>query len=1040
MLGGVLATLVVASLCAGQDRAQEAAEILKSTGNQGGLVVHLGCGDGTLTAALHANQSFLVHGLDGDAANVAKARAYLRSKGLYGKVSVELWKGKCLPYIDNMVNLVVAEDLGGVEMAEVMRVLAPQGVAYVKDRAWKKTVKPRPQDIDEWTHYLHGPNNNAVAQDEEVGSPRHLQWLAAPLHARSHEHLATVSAVVSARGRLFSIVDEGPTLAVVLPAKWRLVACDAFNGLELWRRRIGPWESHMNWFRAGPGSLARRLIAVGDRVYVTPGYGRAVEALDAATGRTVKTYQGTENAREILCANGLLYLVLGPVETQQGVAGPPLRDRILALDAATGKTLWSLENDDTVHVMSTTLAIAGGRAYFQNPKAVVCVDARSGQSQWRTVRASGGSIAWSPPTLVVVDDVLLSADPTAPAPPEDPDAVKPTYRNRVQTNAGELVALSTSNGRFLWKARCYPNFMSAVDVLVADGVVWTGQLWSVVNPGVTSARDLHTGKIVRRRPPDNPDDIVISHHRCHRFRATDHYLVLSRAGIDLLDTKTGNMEFNPWIRGTCQLGPIPCNGLIYAPPHSCACFAEAMFPGYLATADRRAPVPAPGPALEKGPAYGKIAPAALHDDRGAWPTYRGDAARSGTTETPVAAALQRAWQRNLGGRLSAPTAADGMVFVADVDAHTVYALDAPSGRTRWTYTAGGRVDSPPTISRGCAVFGSADGWVYCLRAGDGELVWRFRAAPNDQRLLVRGRLESVWPVPGSVLVRDGQVWLVAGRTSFLDGGLHLHRLDLATGQSLSTTQVDQRDPKLFAHPARIFWGFNMPGALNDILSSDGKYVFMRQVVFGPDGAKLPTYVPHLFSQLGFLDDSWWHRSFWIIGAKMEAGARNWGMASTQVPFGQLLCLGNDVACGFGRTSANKQASHVGAEDTRFQLFAFAAEKKDRKAWAEAWEGRSGVHYFWKRSIPLLGRAMLLADKTLWVAGPPDLVLQKNAEASAALAGDKGAVLWAVSTADGKTLAEHKLDAPPVFDGMAASAGQLFVSLQNGRILCMKGRE
>ncbi len=130
-------------------------------------------------------------------------------------------------------------------------VLAPQGVVCVKDGVWKKTVKPRPQDIDEWTHYLHGPNNNAVAQDAEVGSPRHLQWLAEPRHARSHEHLATVSVVVSAQGRLFSIVDEGPTLAVVLPARWRLVACDAFNGLELWRRPIGPWEPHMNWFARG---------------------------------------------------------------------------------------------------------------------------------------------------------------------------------------------------------------------------------------------------------------------------------------------------------------------------------------------------------------------------------------------------------------------------------------------------------------------------------------------------------------------------------------------------------------------------------------------------------------------------------------------------------------------------------------------------------------------------------------------------------------------------------------------------------------------
>ena len=52
----------------------QAQQILAATGVQGGLVVHLGCGDGRLTAALHANDSYLVHGLDADPANVDQAR------------------------------------------------------------------------------------------------------------------------------------------------------------------------------------------------------------------------------------------------------------------------------------------------------------------------------------------------------------------------------------------------------------------------------------------------------------------------------------------------------------------------------------------------------------------------------------------------------------------------------------------------------------------------------------------------------------------------------------------------------------------------------------------------------------------------------------------------------------------------------------------------------------------------------------------------------------------------------------------------------
>jgi len=45
---------------------QQAEEILKACDVTGGLVVHVGCGNGRLTEALQAGDSFLVHGLDAD--------------------------------------------------------------------------------------------------------------------------------------------------------------------------------------------------------------------------------------------------------------------------------------------------------------------------------------------------------------------------------------------------------------------------------------------------------------------------------------------------------------------------------------------------------------------------------------------------------------------------------------------------------------------------------------------------------------------------------------------------------------------------------------------------------------------------------------------------------------------------------------------------------------------------------------------------------------------------------------------------------------
>ncbi|MHC4692487.1 MAG: class I SAM-dependent methyltransferase [Planctomycetota bacterium] len=174
-----------------------AKKILDATGIQGGFIVHVGCGDGKLTAALRAGDSYVVHGLDKDAKSIERAREYIQSLGLYGKVSVDQCQGRRLPYIDNLVNLIVSEDLGGISMDEVMRVLCPNGVAYIKKgRSWNKIVKKRPNGLDDWTHYLHDASNNAVSHDTVVGPPRRMQWVGSPRWARHHDRMSSVSAVV----------------------------------------------------------------------------------------------------------------------------------------------------------------------------------------------------------------------------------------------------------------------------------------------------------------------------------------------------------------------------------------------------------------------------------------------------------------------------------------------------------------------------------------------------------------------------------------------------------------------------------------------------------------------------------------------------------------------------------------------------------------------------------------------------------------------------------------------------------------------------
>jgi hypothetical protein len=161
---------------------------------------------------------------------------------LYGPVSVDTFGGKRLPHIDSLVNLLVAGGLGDVPMTEVMRVLAPRGMAMIGD---VKTVKSWPENIDEWTHFLHSPDGHVMSNDSVVGPPYHVQWIGSPAHARSHTHLTTVNAMVTGGGRLFCIADGSPTaLPDDLPSRWALFARDAFNGMLLWKRPLSSWQPY----------------------------------------------------------------------------------------------------------------------------------------------------------------------------------------------------------------------------------------------------------------------------------------------------------------------------------------------------------------------------------------------------------------------------------------------------------------------------------------------------------------------------------------------------------------------------------------------------------------------------------------------------------------------------------------------------------------------------------------------------------------------------------------------------------------------------
>ena len=1049
---------------------QTARKILNETGVKGGLIVHLGCGDGKLTAALLANDSYLVHGLDTNDNNVEKARDYISkpanggsrrnpaSLGLYGKVSVEQWSGKTLPYNDNVVNLLVAEELGNVSMDEVLRVLCPNGAAYLKyGSQWKKTIKPRPETIDEWTHFLHSADNNAVAKDTRIATPKHLQWEAEPKRTRDHDALASISAMTSSNGRIFYILDEGLTSLIHHPAKWKLIGRDGFNGKLLWKRDIDSWTTHLHYFRTGPAQLPRRLVSIGERVYVTLGFISPVTVLDAATGKTILTYKGTEKAEEFICHNGVLLVVVGDPQVWNSQApridnywefydedGPKPGKHIIAYNAETGKKLWSIKGDNLARLAPLSLTAGNKKAFYLDNNKLYCVELQSGKALWDVPFGTDGLFLRNyAPTVVQYKDTVVCA-----------------YIDK-------LAAFSIKDGKKLWQTDGYAGFASPGDLFVINDLVWAFPTTATVRlpkdrvPGKNIeflAFDLYSGEVKKRL---NKKEVWPGghHHRCYRNKATERYLISGRRGLEFVDLQGDDNIINWWVRGVCQYGIMPCNGLIYVPPHPCQCFNDIKFDGFHALSAQSTKSESQSRArLVKGKAYGQIslslglltedtergklnaanqesgnlvwAPPVPPANAQEWPTYRHDITRSGCARTKVPVELEEKWKADIGGKLSSVVVARNKLFVSAVDEQVVYCLDAANGKELWKFIAEGRVDSPPTIYGPMAIFGCRNGYVYALRASDGELAWRFRAAPVDRRTVVIDRLESVWPIHGSVLVVNGTVYFCAGHSSYLDGGLRLYGLDAGTGAVRHSTTFSTD-------------GASQAGALPDVLISDGQNITMRQKCYdlSIQEIKRPKAAT-ITANTGLLEDCWGHRWNWTLGAGDT--------------FGKLLVFDDKSAYGvqtyytFLKTDKSMQPdTHTGHLHQKYARYTpgqfpigtrlFTRENKKGtnleliKRLKRTLESNS---HKWNRKTLVQFRAMVLANDVIFGAGWKDSekIFEKNPYS------ENDLVLRVISTTDGRTLKEYPLKAEPVFDGMAAAYGRLYISMKNGKVLCMTGKK
>ncbi len=545
-----------------------------------------------------------------------------------------------------------------------------------------------------------------------------------------------------------------------------LVCRDARNGTLLWSRLLADSRDvpsrHSTIFKDG-------------KLYAFLEEDKPMVTLDAATGEQVATFDEGAPAGE---KDAVAHLVGGRLIQAS-------RGELFALDAATGERLWRTGSQDKaiqyfVADENRVYAIIGkpgqGRGSISPTiDAIVAYDAAKGQEVWRFDEVKDSRCY----------RIVLAAD----------RLVIPYFPANGQGGGGggasavtQMAVLNAADGKMLWndptERRAQGHFFPTA--------VMDQQILSLGHS--VNSYDLKTG-----------DHIATwrSNEGCIDKRMTPGHLF---AGFMVYTDPTAEVPGTnlPWVARThCDTAVTPAAGLVFSPATNCGCVD--FLRGTLAFSTEQ-PRHVRGERLVKGPAP---APAGGDAAEPPWPAYLGGLQRLSAADVPAGFVPKRVrwarqiatfpdsplaedWRRDeiMGSPVSAPTVGYGLIYVALPQQHRIAALDAATGEPRWTFHADSRIDGPPTLAKGLAVFGSRDGWVYALDARDGRLVWQYNAAASDRLVTEVSNIESASPAFASVLVVDGAVYAAAGRSTVIDGGILLWKLDLMTGRELAHVSQD----------------------------------------------------------------------------------------------------------------------------------------------------------------------------------------------------------------------------------------------------------
>jgi len=962
-----------------------------------GVVVLIASRDplaGAVAQKLAASGDSIVHVIVGSREEGDAIKGQMAKAGLKGIVSIEELSLSPLPYRDHLINSIVVMDLkqakaDGLKMKEARRCLAPFGhMASCKNGKLDHVEeKPLPKEMDTWTHRYYGPDGIPVSQDTEFDLPLGYKWNAGlPMNFNNPDQAAnrysSTRAMVVDDGRNFSFstaVHEN------LGQGWQsdygtdqyLTCRDAFNGRLLWRKRIGDTYYGGLYIE----NLAP-LISTGRHLYLA--------------GENGKMWKVSTRTGETLAELPTKYIP-GVIATADGI--------VVAATWDQGKKMGSVARYDRRRM---DWAIEKG--------TIEAYDEKTGKSLWKQ-DLLGTSM------LIAEDRVIIVNR-------EQPDALELNHRRKNATGSlkhppNRVVGLNLKTGKILWRSEA-PKLGLLQQTLNLEAAGSGAVSVATANRSKVNLLDAKTGK------PLSADKVKEMQGKFFRYRNHICTPVFKVNGINLANrggtmTKGGERVKFGGARSACLTGTMPAYGAGYIAQNWCNC-SPGQISGLIAVASiGRMPKPEEMEAPARPISYGSYSEGEDGVGReSTWSSFRGNPSRSSSSSSVIGSevkelwatkvttkikegSVKRDWQAYLNSRLTAPVISEHVAVVGDIDHNEVIAVDLNSGKEIWRHAMAGRMDTSPSLHKGVCLVADRTGYITALKVRNGELIYRLRVAPEEKRMMSYGKLESVWPVIGGVLVADGTAYATAGRTQGSDGGIIVRAFVPETGEPVWAKAIPQTGNGMLEKGK---------AKLNDALIMEGTMLRLMDHYLDADTGE-------------FVDSPTTIRIKAAVAAKEKELGRKLNRlelrkAETAARPGKQVSLGNEGLASWNWTRLGNR---------KFQDLGFDGVKGETISWSDGQisSSRQNVLTFTvdgkKKAVRLpagsQGTSLILCDNMLLQGG--SLIDQ----------GDKKGFVRAIDLKSGKIAWEKTYGSQLAFNGLAVDRGEIIASFNDGSVVKLK---